>query len=78
MTAPEPMSVPTDAAESIVLAALRQRCAVVLIGASEDNPDEVWADEIHNRRSIDDRRLAFALRQLADRIDARAQPTPPL
>ncbi|MGW6121469.1 hypothetical protein ACWFRF_20675 [Nocardia sp. NPDC055165] len=66
-----PVSMPRDAAEVLIVAAIRNRCAVVLIGNDPADPDALCAQEIHNERNVDDALLARALRDLADRIDAR-------
>lgn len=52
------------AAEALVSAAIRARCA--------DDGELIYADEVHNDRVVSDADLA--LRALADRVDARALP----
>lgn len=77
MTAPDPATL--AAAEAHVSAAIRARCAVVLVryGVPDDG-ELVYAAEVHNDRVVSDADLAGALRQLADRIAARARPAQPL
>ncbi|MFD3431128.1 hypothetical protein [Nocardia fluminea] len=69
MTGPAEMN--RDVAELLVLDAIRSRCAVVLIGHDPVDDYSLYAEEIHNDCAVDDVLLARALRDLADRIDAR-------
>lgn len=66
---------PTDlkAATELVSAAIRARCAVVLVRLDPDDAELLHAEEIHNDRVVNDADLAQALRALADRIDDRQQ-----
>lgn len=62
------------AAEAHVSAALRARCAVILVRYGDpDDGELIYADEVHNDRVVSDADLAAALRELADRIDARGR-----
>ncbi|PKV80866.1 hypothetical protein [Nocardia fluminea] len=72
MTAPRPTDL--KAATEIVTAAIRSRCAVVLVRLDLDDPELLHAEEIHNDRIVSDAELAQALRALADRIDDRSDP----